>query len=111
MSELKEIIQSQLKDRVHEWIELDSIIVVRVDGDQSLRWGDTTFDRNVYAFDKRGNLRWKIQEIVGAESPKPFTSIKYHVGKLLARNWIGADYEVSLLDGSVRNVGPNARPW
>jgi hypothetical protein len=111
MGSAVEIIQSKIPHQIFQWIESDSLIFVRTDTSEGIARGDSTYDQNIYAFDKSAKLIWRVEAIAVARSPKSFTSMKYVDGKLTAHNWIGGDYQIDLSNGSLTNLRPNTRPW
>lgn len=108
-----ETLQKQLPFPIRKSLCIGELIVVMVDDDKPHGRGDKTINKNIYAFNADGTLRWQIKEAPdgGDEWPKPYTSIKFTDGKVFVHNWIGTDYLLDLNDGSVRFYGPPRRPW
>lgn len=107
------IIQQQLPFPIKSSLVLNMITIVLIDDGKTHAKGDKTLDRNVYAFNADGTLKWQIHEVPGGgDYPKPFTSLKLEGrDKIIAYNWIGTDYQVDLEDGSLHFQGSARRPW
>lgn len=85
---------------VGEVLEIEGLVVVLVEPPIG-----EVLNRNVYAYTKQGLLAWQIEESPhGTELDKPFIGISVNTGnsgELIAANWNGVDYSVSLKDGSI----------
>lgn len=79
-------------------LDVDGLIIVRIEPAIG-----AVYNRNVFALSENGNIEWQIEESPhGTERDKPYTSISV-IGpsQLVAGNWNGVDYLVSLRDGSI----------
>lgn len=72
-------------------------IIVRLD-----TVGKSDYSRNVWAFEKDGSLRWKIEEgdEYNGDIP-PYVGMEFREGELWVSNWNGYDYEVDLETGEL----------
>ena len=111
MKDLLLKIQAMLPYKIQEWIEIERLVVVRIDSEDIIKYGDTSLDRNIYAFNKNAEMKWQISSVQKTESPKPFTYMEYKNRKLIVHNWVGGDYQVNLSDGQLKNIRPESRPW
>ena len=107
------LLQDQLPFPIKSFLVLNATTVVLIDDGKTHGKGDKILDRNIYAFNQDGTLKWQICEAPGGgEYPKPFTSIKLEPdGKMIAYNWIGTDYLIDMADGSLHMHGSPRRPW
>jgi hypothetical protein len=111
MKNLLLTIQAMLPYKIQEWIEIEQLLVVRIDSEDTIEYGDTCLDRNIYAFNKNAEMKWQILAIRVAVSPKPFTHMEYKNGELIVHNWVGGDYQVNLSNGQLKNIRPWSRLW
>lgn len=95
-------------------LERDGLVIVNFypytkDEDKSLASVD--MDSNVWAFDKRGDLKWKIHPSpIKTYSSNPYTSVFEKDGKIYGGNWCGYDFEININDGTVKS-NVKGRPW
>ena len=89
-------------------IDVEGLVIVRLRLE-----GENNIMRNVYAYDRKGNLIWTIQEphIQPSGTFPIYSFIRIEDGKLIAGNTVGYDYFVDLKTGEVTCTNPNARPW
>ncbi len=82
-------------------LDYQGLIVVRVDPEVG-----QIFNRNVFALDANGGVKWQITESPhGTEVDKPYTYITISEdNQLIAGNWNGVDYAVTLDDGSITPI-------
>jgi outer membrane protein assembly factor BamB len=112
MSILNEIMQKQLPCPIKKSLNIGDLVLVLVDDDKVHHRGDKSLNRNIYAFNAEGILRWQIQEIPGAGNDAvPYVSMHADGDKVFVYNWYGTDYLLDLSDGSVHFYGPPRRPW
>ncbi|MEK7413638.1 MAG: hypothetical protein AAB263_10035 [Planctomycetota bacterium] len=78
------------------------LYVVRFDPPPS----DPERNRNIVGYDGAGNILWRIAECPhGGNRPKPYMHVKIDRNiRVIASNWIGADYFVDLTTGAVTAV-------
>jgi outer membrane protein assembly factor BamB len=108
----QKILQEQLAYPIKTVLALDATLVVILSYDAIPSNNEEILNRNIYAFNMDGTLKWQIQAVQGGtEREKPFLSIKVIEGKLIAYNWLGMDYIVDLNDGSLHMHGQPRRPW
>ena len=63
-------------------------------------------NRNVILVDEKGEVVWRIQESPhGCQADKPFIRLAVEGGRVVAGNWNGVDYEVSLATGEIHACG------
>lgn len=88
----------ELPYTVGDVLEFSGLLVVRVEPPAGV-----IFNRNVFAISSVGEVVWKIAESPhGTEADKPYVGIFRNKGEsLVAANWNGVDYLVSLDSGSV----------
>jgi len=89
-------------------------IIRRYPSDEDLvSYPRSKLNRNVEAYDKKGNLVWVIQEcpVGGAEQDKAYMNIWIESEKLLAGNWVGLDFIVNIENGNVSPAKLGVRPW
>lgn len=71
-----------------------------------------TTNRNIYAFNNRGEKIWEVQEAPNLSyEERPFTSIRIENDMLIAHNWVGVEYSINLDKGTVTPYGTGKRPW
>jgi hypothetical protein len=70
-------------------------------------------NKNVKAYDAKGELAWTIQEcpVGGADQDKAYMDIQIKDGQLIAGNWVGLDFVVNLTNGNVSPYKKGVRPW
>ena len=87
---------------VAQAISLEGMIVARLEVPVG-----TVMNSNVLGFAENGDLRWSIEESPhGGLSDNPYVAIEMRNNNLIvARNWDGVEYEVSLTDGAVTTIG------
>jgi hypothetical protein len=111
ISDLKVELTAPVKQR----IDLSDLVILRIyPSDQELgTYPQDLLNRNIYAFDLLGNLKWQIKEAPhgGAGMDKAYMDIRLESGVLIAGNWIGVDYFVDLGSGDVSQTTNNLRPW
>jgi hypothetical protein len=75
----------------------------------------TIYNRNIICEDYDGNLIWQVGEIISgnnANQDVPFTSINYFDEKrIIAYNWIGAYYYITIKTGEMELANKNWRLW
>lgn len=88
----------ELPYTVGDVLEFSGLLVVRVDPPAGV-----IFNRNVFAIARVGEVVWQIAESPhGTEADKPYVGIFRNRDEgLVAANWNGVDYLVSLESGSV----------
>lgn len=112
MSLSNEIMQKQLPCPIRKSLIIGNLVLVLVDDDKVHHRGDKTLNRNVYAFNSDGILKWQIQEMPGAgDDSVPYVSIREEGGKVYVYNWYGTDYLLNMDDGTVNFYGASRRPW
>lgn len=84
---------------VAQVVEYHRLIVVRIEPPAG-----NIFNRNVFAFDDDGSIKWQIEESPhGGGIDKPYMNISISEnGEVIASNWNGIDYIINLDDGSVK---------
>ncbi len=111
MNKIFDKIESFLGETIQEYIIIDNLIIVRVDDDKTYKSGDTSLDRNIYAFDEACNFLWQIEVAPDGSSPKPFMKIAEKEGKIVVDNWIGTNYILDVKSGGLSSVSKGDRPW
>jgi len=100
---------------IKQTVEIDGLKIQRKypSDDKLMEYPQENLNRNVYAFNERGELVWTIQEAPhgGENQDKAYMSLVIENGKLIAGNFIGVDYIVKLEDGTVTPQNTNTRPW
>ncbi|MCF6285261.1 MAG: hypothetical protein L3K26_08730 [Candidatus Hydrogenedentes bacterium] len=79
-------------------LSCQSLLIVRVQSEFK-----KIYNRNIFAFLASAKLKWQIPECPhGGTSSKPYMRVYLaEDGELAVGNWIGVDYFVSLVDGSL----------
>ncbi|AVQ12544.1 Uncharacterized protein XB16_2218 [Leptospira santarosai] len=61
-------------------------------------------NRNICRIDKDDNVLWRIKSYVHKDWGIPFIKMKLREKKLIAYDWAGGEFEVSLEDGSIELI-------
>jgi len=105
----------ELPAPVAQRIDINGLVIIRVyPSDQELEaYPQELLNRNVYAYDSSGQIKWQIKEAPhgGVGSDKAYMDLWLDNGKLIAGNWIGADYIVDITSGDVSQALTGVRPW
>lgn len=97
---------------IKQQIDIGQISIIRLKNNGGSERGDSSTDRNVFAFNSQGEKLWQIQECPVGDSPKPYMHIKMRDRELIAGNWIGVDLIVSIDSGEVKpDPQRMGRPW
>ena len=94
---------------VKQVLLLREFIIVRLDTPDC-----KVADRNVFAVDQSGNIRWRISERLPKvdDTPNPITNIWIdEKGRLMAYAWEGRFLMVDPNTGAVTDADPGARLW
>lgn len=93
-------------------LDLGNLILVNYYGSGMENMTDDEMERNISAFDVRGNEVWRIHPpTVRPQKINPYTSVFQKNGKVYGGNWCGYDFEINLADGSVKLPKNSGRPW
>lgn len=68
-------------------------------------------NRNIVGENEAGETIWQIED-VNPSLDSPFSSIEpFDKEKIIAHNWIGADYYIEIRTGKLEIINKNARLW
>lgn len=68
-------------------------------------------NRNITAENKLGEIIWQVED-VNPSLDSPFSSIEpFEKEKIIAHNWIGANYYIEIQTGKLEIINGNARLW
>lgn len=68
-------------------------------------------NRNIVGENKKGELIWQVKD-VNPSLDSPFTNIDFFdKERIIAHNWLGADYYVDIRTGIMQIVNRNSRIW
>lgn len=68
-------------------------------------------NRNIVGENEKGELIWQIRD-VNPSLDSPFTDIDYVDNeKIIAHNWLGADYYINIRTGIMQIVNRDLRLW
>ena len=95
----------------------NTVAVIMCDFDINRLLGDLGYqeiETNIWGFDlNTADFKWKVAPIsalTGGENihgvPTPYVFLRADADKLIARNWVGFEVEISTVDGSIRKI-PN----
>ena len=79
-------LEKKLEKKIEQSLIYSNIIIIRIYCADSIKYGDDTYDRNVYAFDEEANFLWTLQKAPTGESPKPYMNIKTTSKELIVEN-------------------------
>lgn len=85
-----------LPRKVEQALVVDDKVIYRFVVD-----GKNVSNRNVGALDFNGNTEWVIQEVNSKLDFKEYTKIRIENGELIASNWTGMSYKVSVESGNI----------
>lgn len=92
----------ELQNSIDKAIELGELLIVML-----LSTEEERLNRNILAINSKGEIVWQIQESPhgGNYVSKPFTNMWLSSkGELIAGNWNGVDYKVSIESGKLLEV-------
>lgn len=101
----------KLNVSIKQSIDIENLLVVRVDMSGTIKHGDIKLDRNVYAFNQDGKQVWQIEAAPIKQSPKPYVNLSIKNNELIAENWVGTELSVNLKNGVVAPYDIGQRPW
>ena len=92
-------------------IQLEELVIVFIYGSNEEEMSRLS-SRNIYAYNKKGQLIWQVQEPIQATScVVSYADISLRDnGDIVAGSTQGDEYIVNILDGSVKHV-KGRRPW
>ena len=96
---------------VKQKLKVDEIFLVRFDRDSTIKYGDDSLDRNVYAFNESGEKIWQIEAAPVRQSPKLYVNLRVEKSGVVAESWTGIEVIINLKDGSVSTYNIGQRPW